>query len=224
MTHIEQELKSSIAAGMLIALAATVFLGCDNKYLGACLFSLGLLSVMNFQIKLYTGCTGYLADAYCLNRDYRHDAPWLKGFEVISYKERSRDLLLVLAGNFLGAALFGTLIFATIPDIKDRAVQLMQRKEEASWFLMLTRSFCCGILMQLAFLTKAKLGNVFITYIVAVMCVMSFILAGFEHSIADIAYIFIAWNWSWNTTILLLISIIGNFIGGHYTFMQLDGV
>ena len=222
MTGKEQLMKSSMAAGLLIALAASVFLGCDNKYIGAFLFSLGLLSIMNFQLKLFTGCTGYLADAQFLNRDYRKDAPWIGAFQVISYKERSRDLLLILIGNFAGAAIFSTLIGFTVPELKQKAILIMQHKEEAAWYTMLFRAFCCGMLMQLAFYTKTKIGNVPITYLMAIMCIMSFILAGFEHCIADIAYAFFAWSWTWKTTLLLVLSVIGNFFGGDHLFRQLD--
>ena len=222
MTHIEQLLKSSMAAGVLIATAAAVYLGCDNKYVGAFLFSLGLLSVMNFQIKLYTGCTGWLADAFSYNKAFEQDCPWMKGFHMLSYKERSRDLLLVLIGNFAGAAIIATILGFTIPELKQKAIQLMQHKEEAAWYTMFFRAFCCGMLMQLAFYTKAKVGNVPVTYLVAIMCIMAFILAGFEHSIADIAYAFYAWSWTWKTTLLLVLSVIGNFFGGDYMFRQLD--
>ena len=109
-----------------------------------------------------------------------------------------------------------------MPELKQKAILIMQHKEETAWYTMFFRAFCCGMLMQLAFYTKTKIGNVPITYLVAIMCIMSFILASFEHCIADIAYAFFAWSWTWKTTLLLVLSVIGNFFGGDHLFRLLD--
>lgn len=217
--------NNAIAAGMAICMAAVVYLQCENKTVGAFLFSLGLLTVIIFKKKLYTGCTGYLADARILNDMYRHDFPGIGGFCVLGYMERFRELMVILFGNVIGAALIGTVVAFTIPDARDKATALMQDKEAIIWYSVLMKSVLCGALMQIAFRVQRADINIVpvaVRYPIAVMCIMAFILAGFEHSIADIAYAFIAWNWSWQTAILLGLATIGNFIGGDQTFRLLE--
>ena len=50
----------AILAGMMIALAGTVNLSVDNKYLGSFLFSFGLITIIIQDWWLYTGKVGVL--------------------------------------------------------------------------------------------------------------------------------------------------------------------
>ena len=220
-----QMFNNAVVAGMAICMAAVVYLQCENKLVGAFLFSLGLLTVIIFRKKLYTGCTGYLADARTLNDMYRHDFSGIGGFCVIGYMERFRELMVILFGNAVGAAILGTIVAFAIPDTREKAIALMQNKESVVWYAMLMKSVMCGALMQIAFRVQKADVNIVpvaVRYPIAVMCIMAFILAGFEHSIADIAYAFLAWNWGWQTVILMGLSIVGNLIGGDQTFRMLE--
>ena len=69
----------SILAGVLIALAGIFYVNCENKYIGAFLFSLGLISVVFLGAKLYTGVIGY-----CNSKETFADAAWILVFNVIS--------------------------------------------------------------------------------------------------------------------------------------------
>ena len=124
-----QMFNNAVVAGMAICMAAVVYLQCENKLVGAFLFSLGLLTVIIFRKKLYTGCTGYLADARTLNDMYRHDFSGIGGFCVIGYMERFRELMVILFGNAVGAAILGTIVAFAIPDTREKAIALMQNKE-----------------------------------------------------------------------------------------------
>jgi formate/nitrite transporter FocA (FNT family) len=213
--------NKSVEAGMAITLAAAVYLQCENKLIGSFLFSIGLLTVIIFQKKLYTGCTGYFADARELNDAYRHDFPGIGGFCMAGYFERFRELMVILFGNIVGTAILGIILAFSVPDMREHAITVMQHKEEAIWYSMLLRAVLCGALMQIAFWTQRKnLGPE--KFAIAAMCIMAFILAGFEHSIADFAYSFIAWQWSWCTVELLGMAVIGNLIGGDQTVRMLD--
>lgn len=50
----------AIFAGVMIAVASSVYLNCQNKFVGAFLFSIGLITIMFFGFELYTGKVGYL--------------------------------------------------------------------------------------------------------------------------------------------------------------------
>lgn len=69
----------SILAGVLIALAGILYVNCENKYIGSFLFSLGLISVVFLEAKLYTGVIGY-----CNSKKTFADAAWILLFNVFS--------------------------------------------------------------------------------------------------------------------------------------------
>ena len=68
--------RSSVLSGMAVAIAGWGYLACTSKgleILGAVLFSFGLLTVVNYKLKLYTGTAGFV--------ELRHDdgsSRWLK--------------------------------------------------------------------------------------------------------------------------------------------------
>ena len=215
-------ITKSMAAGMSITLAATVYLQCENKLIGAFLFSIGLLSVIMFQFKLYTGYTGIFADAWIMNKATQTEFH-VNDFRICDYKFRAKELLKILFWNGVGTFVLGSLIGYLVPEVRQKAVILMQHKEEATWYAMLIKAVLCGVLMQIAFLSRNKVGNhLECVYIVAIICVMAFILGGFEHSIADMAYRFLSLRCTWQTTMLLSTAIIGNLIGGDITFRLAD--
>lgn len=50
----------SIFAGTMIAVGAITYLNCPNRIVGAFLFSIGLIVIMEFEFNLYTGKVGYV--------------------------------------------------------------------------------------------------------------------------------------------------------------------
>ena len=53
-------LVNAIFAGICIGIGCNVYLSCDNKYIGAILFTVGLIAILTFGFNLYTGKVGYL--------------------------------------------------------------------------------------------------------------------------------------------------------------------
>ena len=45
---------NSIWGGIMISIGSMIYLNCPNKIVGAFLFSIGLITIMIFQFKLYT--------------------------------------------------------------------------------------------------------------------------------------------------------------------------
>ena len=58
-TDLYRLVYKSVLAGVLIALAGTLYLRSENMIVGALLFSIGLISVVALDAKLYTGVIGY---------------------------------------------------------------------------------------------------------------------------------------------------------------------
>ena len=56
----KQSILKALLAGVLIGFGAYVYVSLfyDSRFLGACLFSLGLISVFHLQADLYTGKIG----------------------------------------------------------------------------------------------------------------------------------------------------------------------
>ena len=50
----------SIFAGAMIAIGAIIYLNCPNRIVGAFLFSIGLITIMEFDFNLYTGKVGFV--------------------------------------------------------------------------------------------------------------------------------------------------------------------
>ncbi len=50
----------AVFAGVMIAIGSSVYLNCKNKFVGAFLFAIGLITIMFFGFELYTGKVGYL--------------------------------------------------------------------------------------------------------------------------------------------------------------------
>ena len=158
-------LKKSIIGGFLIGFGGTVYLNMDNKIVAAFLFGLGLFTIINFELNLYTGKIGYLS------------------------KENWKEILLTLIGNFIGTNLFAFLVLQTrlagkLKEVVAPAVELKLSDNLLSTFIL---AIFCGILMSIAVGTFKKLPNILGTLAVF-LCVAVFILAGFEHCVANMFF------------------------------------
>ena len=59
-----KKIISGVIAGILIALGGGVFLACENRYVGAVLFSVALLCICIKQYALYTGKICYIPEKH----------------------------------------------------------------------------------------------------------------------------------------------------------------
>lgn len=71
----------------------------------------------------------------------------------------------------------------------------------------------CGILMYIAVNNLKKREDSIIKYLSIFICVVVFILCGFEHCIANMYYISLAKVWSFKFAISMLFMILGNSFG-----------
>lgn len=182
--HYAKCLVRAILAGMMIGIGGCVYLGCEVKWVGALLFAVGLFTIFSFRLDLYTGKVGYVFDN---DRSY------------IPY------LLVVILGNFIGCLLLGLMMPL------DAASNLAQVKLDNYSFLpVLFKGVLCGMLMFIA----ADCYKNTKSFIATFVCVPVFILAGFEHSIADMFYFCSAGAFSVESLVFILTVLIGNAIGG----------
>lgn len=183
-------LKKAIIGGFLIGFGGTVYLNMDNKIVASFLFGLGLFTIINFELNLYTGKIGYLS------------------------KENWKEVLLTLAGNFIGTNLFAFLVLQTrlagkLKEAVAPAVELKLSDNLLSTFIL---GIFCGILMYIAVGTFKKLPNMLGTLAVF-LCVAVFILAGFEHCVANMFFFALSSSPA-DYLLPLLVTIAGNSLGG----------
>ena len=183
----------SLLAGAMIAIGGMAFLLTESTIFSAIIFSVALLCICNSDYYLYTGKIGY--------------APWAKKF-----KSEFAFLLLVLVYNIVGAGVMAIIFKYGNPSIIDIAKPIVEKKLLLTIPQIFFRAFGCGMLMYMAVsIYKNKQNNIGIIF-----CIPAFILAGFEHSIADVFYIFTAEAWSVRAIIFTLTAILGNTCGSLF--------
>lgn len=186
-------LIKSIFAGIMIGIAGTVYLRVDNNIVGALLFSIGLLVICMYGMNLYTGKIGYI---------------------LINKLNYIYELLITILGNFIGTFLVARLVlFTRFKSVSDKAVDLVNLKLSDNLLSIFILAMLCGILMYIAVNNYKKINNEIGKYSCIFMCVMVFILSGFEHSIANMYYISVANLLSLKSLLYILIMILGNSVG-----------
>lgn len=180
----------AILAGIAIGLGGCIFMGMvtsEYKWVGAILFSIGLFTVFTFRLDLYTGKVGYAVE----------NKP--------SYLV---DLVVIILGNFVGALIIGQMI--PMPEAAEVLIVDAKLGGDIDWWRVFCKGVFCGMLMFIAadyYKTQKK-------YLATFVCVPVFILAGFEHSIADMFYFCASWTFTLDAFLFILVVIVGNAVGG----------
>jgi formate/nitrite transporter FocA (FNT family) len=107
---------------------------------------------------------------------------------------------LILLCNFIGVAI---MVLISYRAIHESAATIAMAKAAQDPTISLIKGIGCGMLMSLATYKETPLW-------VTVLAVATFILAGFNHCIADFYYMLAGAHLSWN----LLLTILGNILGG----------
>ena len=192
---------SSLLAGILISLGATVFLGIRQgghsfgfHIVGAVFFTLGLYIIIHWKLWLYTGKVGFVSD-------YRARF-WLA-------------LLLCLTCNLIGAVGFPALIKMTrlYAQIETAAKPLVAAKLNDSPMSIFILSIMCGVMIYIAVKGHANFSYSLAKTIAVFLAIPTFIMCGFEHVIANAAYFTYAHVFSWKVVWYFVLMAVGNGIG-----------
>lgn len=182
-----------IAAGMLVGIGGTVFLSCENRVTGAVLFAVALICICIMGFYLYTGKIGMFIEN--------------------PTKESAVALPVGLLGNAIGAVLMGVAAAIIKPALIDKAVASCSAKLEGGLLVGFLAAIFCGVLMYAAVKTYALKG----TLVGIIFCIPTFILSGFEHSVADMYYFTVAamgGSFKGLVIIFILVAVLGNTVGG----------
>ncbi len=190
-------LVRAIISGFIIGVAATTYLTVENKYIGAFLFTFGLFSIYTLEYKLYTGKIGF----------------FLEDKNVFK-------MAVIWVGNLIGTIIMGYLVMATrlvtTTGIITRAREYAEIKLADNYLSTFILGCLCGFMMFVAAKAYKQTQNTVNSiggYIGLFLCVMVFLIGGFEHSVANMFYYTVAEVWSLHTLIMVLIVTAGNTVG-----------
>lgn len=185
-------LKTSLFAGVLIAIAGWGFLA--NPVLGMFLFCVGLIAVVKYQTRLYTGTAGFLSSW--------RDLP---------------SLMLILLGNIAGCLAVASVALVSPLPLGEAAIRVISSRLAVGWWGTGLLAIGCGLLMSLA-VDFARKNRDFSDWLPLLFAVPAFILCGFPHCVADAfyccVYLFSASDIPWLSLAAYYGAIVlGNFIG-----------
>ena len=157
-----QIIPKSAFAGILIAIAGWGFLA--NPVLGMFLFCVGLIAVVKYGAKLYTGTAGFVTG-------------WSDAL----------PLLLILLGNILGCLAVAAIAHFSPLALPEAATKVVMSRLKVGWLGTGLLAIGCGLLMSFA-VDFARRNRDFSDWLPLLFAVPAFILCGFPHCVADAFY------------------------------------
>lgn len=180
--------RSSLLAGICIGIAGFGYLA-EKSIIGAVLFAFGLLTVVHYGLRLYTGTAGFIK------------------------KGEVGKLFFILFGNILGCLLVGLMVRCSPMPLQETAQKILEGRLIMGPLKGFVLAIGCGFIMTTAVTFARKQQNLPLLFGVPL-----FIMCGFPHCVADAFYYlcvpldFIAANLL--DTIIFYVSIVaGNFVG-----------
>ena len=180
--------RSSILAGICIGIAGFGYLA-EKSFVGSVLFVFGLLAVVHYGLKLFTGTAGF----------FKKGEFW--------------NLFTILLGNIVGCLVVALIARCSPMPLQQTAQGILQARLAVGPLKGAALAVGCGFIMTTA-VTFGRQGK----YLPLLFGVPMFITCGFPHCIADAFYYlcaplpFLAENAL--SVILFYISIVvGNFVG-----------
>ena len=191
MKEIVDVLRSSVLAGVCIGIAGLGYL-VTRDIVGSVLFAFGLLTVVGYKLKLYTGTAGFIQ------------------------KGEVGKLLLILLGNIFGCLLVSLMARMSPLDVQESAQSVLEGRLAIGPLRGGVLAIGCGFIMTTA-VTFARQGN----NLPLLFGVPLFIVCGFPHCVADVFYYltvpFSFWGEHLGEILLFYVSIVvGNFIGCNF--------
>jgi formate/nitrite transporter FocA (FNT family) len=165
------------------------------------MFGIGLFTIIHFKYWLYTGKVGYVLDN--------------KPKYFIS-------LLVCFLGNAVGSMILSGLIGLTSQGeaLRSQALPIVNAKMNSTWYSIFIMSMMCGAMIYLAVEGHKQCPYTIGKVLFAFMPISLFILAGFEHVVANVTYFTYAKVFNFQVVLYFILMFIGNGIGA----VILDGL
>lgn len=178
--------RSSVLAGFCIGLAGFGFLAASS-IVGAVLFAFGLLAVVHYGLKLYTGTAGFVA------------------------RNEMGRLFLILGGNLIGCLVVALMARCSALPLQENAAAILSARLGLGPFKAGVLAVGCGFIMTTS-VTFAREGR----FLPLLFGVPLFITCGFPHCVADaFYYLCVPFSQLLSFKVLLLYAsiVVGNFVG-----------
>ena len=181
-------IRSGIFAGVCIGIAGFVYLA-EKSIIGAVLFAFGLLTVVNYKLKLYTGTAGFIK------------------------KGEVGTLLLILVSNIVGCLIVALIARCSPMPIQETAQSILEARLKTGPLCGGVLAIGCGMIMTTA-VNFARQGK----NLPLLFGVPLFIMCGFPHCVADAFYYltvpacFLSAH-VWEVLAFYLSIVLGNFVG-----------
>lgn len=190
--------RSAILSGIAVAIAGWGYLAYPN-IIGAVLFSFGLLTVVNYKLKLYTGTAGFIPLRY-----EDGGSRWLSAIG---------ELLFILLANITGCLLVSLLTRLSPIELGESAQKILESRLAIGPVRAGFLAIGCGFIMTTV-VTFAREGKP----LTLLLGVPLFINCGFPHCLADaFYYLTVPTNYTVahiaEIAVLYPCLVIGNFIG-----------
>ena len=156
-------LRSSILAGFTIGLAGFGYLSMIsvlNGVVGAFVFAFGLLTIIAYKLRLFTGTAGFIG------------------------KDEIPSLFVILIGNVLGCLVVGLLTRLSPNDLQSVAQRILEGRTGNGALRSGALAIGCGFIMTTS-VTFAREKN----FLPLLFGVPLFIFCGFPHCLVDAFYI-----------------------------------
>lgn len=151
-------LRSSVLAGICIGIAGFGYLA-SKDIIGAVLFAFGLLTVVHYALKLYTGTAGFI----------------VKG-ELV-------QLFFILFGNLIGCLMVALMVRCSPMPLQETAQAILEGRLNMGPLRGGILAIGCGFIMTTAVTFARKGQNLPLLFGVPL-----FITCGFPHCVADAFY------------------------------------
>lgn len=179
---------SSVLAGICIGIAGFGYLA-EKNIIGEVLFAFGLLAVVHYGLKLYTGTAGFIN---------RHEFG---------------QLIIILLGNIVGCVLVSLMLRCSPMPLQETAQSILGARMKTGGIMCGLLAIGCGFIMTTA-VKFARQGK----FLPLLFGVPLFIVCGFPHCVADVFYYscvplaFLGAHWMEVLPLYILI-VAGNFVG-----------
>ena len=194
----QKTFRSAMLSGIAVAIAGWGYLAYKD-IVGAVLFSFGLLTVVNYMLKLYTGTAGFVPF-----RDENGKSCLLKSIG---------DLLLILAANIFGCLVVSLLSRCSPLELGASAQAILESRLAVGPLKAGLLAIGCGFIMTTV-VTFAREGKP----LALLFGVPLFINCGFPHCLAD-AFYYMTVPLSYTSehigeiAVLYPCLVVGNFVG-----------
>ena len=158
------DIKKALYAGILVGIGDIAYITIENNYIGAMLFSLALLTVINSSLNLYTGKIGF-------------------------YKKYSFGFLIkILLANLIGAAFVYIIFLRAKEKILLPSLTTACNKFSCNSFSLFIFGLLCGMCMHIAVSNKNKIITIF-SIMIFILCGFRHCIADFPFLLLNFSFV-----------------------------------